>query len=168
MKTILSIVFFFLFLQFYHAQFYNLEVPKSLKEQQEIARKQKIEQAKKQQEAKQKREQALAIQRKNEERAEREREQARIEAEERAERERLAEIERQKQLQIAQAKAEQERKNKEQYDKQLKWCKNMIEVNGINSCKNDAFCKKQVTEKLKLALTYYDGYEAKNLLIQIQ
>lgn len=92
MKTPITLLLFLLFSQFSYAQlFYNIEVPKTEKEKVEIAKKEKQKQAQKEKEEKLKREQALAIQRKNEERA---REQARIEAEERAERERLAEIER--------------------------------------------------------------------------
>ena len=44
----------------------------------------------------------------------------------------------------------------------------MIDTNGVNSCKSDSDCKKMVTERLKLALTYYNGEEAKNYLINYQ
>ena len=91
-----------------------------------------------------------------------------IEAEERAERERLAEVERQKQSEAERIKNEKDKKNKEIYDKHLKWSKNMINTNGINSCKSDSDCREMVIKRLKLALTYYDGEEAKNYLKQLQ
>lgn len=95
-------------------------------------------------------------------------ERERIEAEQKREREHLAEIERQKQLEAERIKTEQNKKNKEIYDKHLEWSKNMIDTNGVNSCKSDSDCKKMVTERLKLALTYYNGEEAKNYLKQLQ
>lgn len=92
----------------------------------------------------------------------------RISEREKAKNAQIAEIERQNQLKTDRITLENMQKQRELYNKNLMWCKNMIEINGLISCKNDVFCKKQVIEKLQLALSYFDGNEAKNLLQQIQ
>lgn len=52
-----------------------------------------------------------------------------------------------------------------QYNKDLQWAKNMINVDGCDGCRENDVCRNQVTAKLKSALARNpNGTEAKNLL----
>jgi len=52
-----------------------------------------------------------------------------------------------------------------QYNKDLQWAKNMINVDGCDGCRENDVCRNQVTAKLKNALAKNpNGTEAKNLL----
>ena len=53
----------------------------------------------------------------------------------------------------------------DQYNKDLQWAKNMINVDGCKGCKENDVCRSQVTARLKSALAKNpNGTEARNLL----